>query len=302
MAVFFPFAAALATPVSVCVAIALALLAGPHSALASPKTFTNPEPVQIDGYDGHAMEPFISRDGTLLLFNNRNEAPENTDLHWAEKVTPVRFSYRGKITGVNTPALEGVPTLDESGNLYFVSPRSYDTSLSTIYHGRFEKGAVTQVNLVQGLSRKRMGSVNFDVEVSADGRTLYFTDGEFTGGPMPAAADLAVAHRTGAAQFGRDPRGAALLANVNTPSLEYAAAISADGLELFFTRVSGAWFWRKLTIEHAWREGVDKPFGASKTIGAIQGFVEGPTITGDGRSLYYHAKAEDKFRIFRVTR
>jgi hypothetical protein len=81
----------------------------------------NPEPVEIVGYRGQAMAPFISRDGRYLLFNNLNDPSENTDLHWAGRIAPTSFRYSGKIEGVNTKALEGVPTLDRKGSLHFVS-------------------------------------------------------------------------------------------------------------------------------------------------------------------------------------
>ncbi|HEY2292036.1 MAG TPA: hypothetical protein VGM86_15155 [Thermoanaerobaculia bacterium] len=72
--------------------------------------------------------------------------------------------------------------------------------------------------------------------LSADGNTLYFVDGLFTGGAVPAGADLVIARRRGSG-FQRLPDSARLLAQINTPALEYAPATSADGLELFFTRL-----------------------------------------------------------------
>lgn len=263
--------------------------------------FANPEPVAITGYQGHAMEPFISRDGRYLLFNNLNEPSENTDLHWAERMTPLSFRYRGKIEGVNTGALEAVPSLDRNGLLYFVSTRSYERTLSTIYRARFVAGRATGAELVEGLSLKRPGMVNFDAEISADGQWLYGVDGDLTGGAIPKTADVFVAKRRGD-RFERLPNSAAIMANINTAALEYAPAISSDGLELFFTRMSGASLWRKLTIEHAVRAFSDEPFGPSRTISAITGFVEAPTVTGDGKALYYHAKVNGRYGIFRVSR
>src|ERR671926_14237 len=35
--------------------------------------FGTPQRVTIRGYDGEAMEPFITRDGRYLFFNNRND-------------------------------------------------------------------------------------------------------------------------------------------------------------------------------------------------------------------------------------
>ena len=57
--------------------------------------------------------------------------------------------------------------------------------------------------------------MNFDVEVSADGRTLYFVDGVFSGKPTPDKADIAIAVRDGAG-FRRLSGSAELLKNVNT--------------------------------------------------------------------------------------
>jgi hypothetical protein len=256
---------------------------------------------EIVGYRGHAMEPFIARDGRYLLFNNLNDPSENTDLHWAERITPTSFRYGGKIEGVNTKALEGVPTLDRNGTLYFVSPRSYPETLSTIYRAKFEAGRASDVQLVEGLSLKKPGMVNFDIEISADGEFLYGVDGDLTGGAVPKSANLFVARRVGN-RFERLTDSSRILANINTSALEYAPAISSDGLELFFTRMTGALFWRKLTIEHAVRASADAAFGPSRTINAISGYVEAPTITGDGKTLYYHQKIDGTFRIFRVSR
>ena len=48
--------------------------------------FGNPAKVEVLGYDDHLMEPFLSRGGNILFFNNRNDPSENTNLHWAEKI------------------------------------------------------------------------------------------------------------------------------------------------------------------------------------------------------------------------
>lgn len=263
--------------------------------------FSQPRPVAITGYQGHAMEPFITRDGRYLLFNNLNDPSENTDLHWAERVSDEEFRYRGKVTGTNTKALEGVPTVDRSGNLYFVSTRSYEQTLSTIYRGRFDKGVVTGVELVEGISPRIPGIVNFDAEISADGEVLVGVDGDLTGGPLPKTADLFLARRTGN-RFQRLPGDKGVFANLNTSALEYAPALSQDGLEIFFTRMTKSLFGASLTIEHAVRIAADQPYPASTTIGSISGFVEAPSLTGDGKGLYFHQKVDGVFRIFMTTR
>ena len=259
--------------------------------------FGNPERVTIRGYSDHAMEPFITRDGRYLFFNNSNDPSVNTNLRYAERIDDLTFGYKGEVAGVSTQALEGVPTMDKSGGFYFVSTRSYKETLSTIYQGRFSGGAVTGVKIVEGISEKTPGRVNFDVEVSADGRTIYFVDGVFSGKPVPDRSDIAIAVR-GDSGFRRLSRSAELLKNINTDALEYAACISPDELELFFTRVGK----NGPAIYRSTRKSVTQPFDPPERVAAIKGFVEASTLSPDGRSLYYHLKEGERFVIYRVTR
>ena len=260
-------------------------------------TFGNPERITIRGYKDHAMEPFITSDGRYLFFNNSNDPSVNTNLRYAERIDDLTFEYKGEVAGVNTQFLEGVPTMDKNGLFYFVSTRSYKETLSTIYQGRFSGGAVTGVKIVEGISEKALGRVNFDVEVSADGRTLYFVDGVFSGKPVPDKADIAIAVR-GDTGFRRLPGSAELLKNVNTEALEYAACVSPDNLELFFTRAEN----NGPAIYRTTRKSDAQPFDRAARVAAIKGFVEAPTLSPDGRSLYYHLKEGERFVIYRVTR
>jgi hypothetical protein len=135
---------------------------------------------RFEGYDDEAMEPFITRDGKYLFFNNLNEPQVNTNLHWAERVDALHFKYRGEIRGVNTLALEGVPSMDRQGNFYFVLNRTYDQTASTLYRGKFADGVLTGAEIVPGVSLAKPGIVNFDAEISADGNTLYFVESQFS--------------------------------------------------------------------------------------------------------------------------
>src|SRR5262247_3440786 len=260
-------------------------------------TFGVPERVTIRGYGDHAMEPFITRDGRYLFFNNSNDPSVNTNLRYAERINDLTFKYKGEVAGVNTQALEGVPTMDKNGAFYFVSTRSYKETLSTIYQGRFSGGVVTAVKIVEGISEKAPGRVNFDVDVSADGRTLYFVDGVFSGKPTPDKADIAIAAR-GDEGFRRLSGVAELLKNVNTGALEYAACVSPDELELFFTRAGK----NGPAIYRTTRKNVTQPFDSPARVAAIKGFVEAPALSPDARSLYYHLKEGGRFVIYRVSR
>ena len=278
----------------------LALVMRPRLASAAA-AFSRPEAVAIAGYGGDAMEPFLSRDGQYLFFNDRNDPGRKTSLHWAEAGVDNAFRYRGEIEGVNTSGLQGVPSMDRDGNFYFVTTRSYDQTLSTIYRGRFGAGRLEGIELVEGLSPKRPGIVNFDAEISADGQFLYGVDGDLSGGPAPKSARFFVARRDGA-RFQRLPDSDRLLASVNGDRLQYAACISADGLEFFYTRVGGFLVWRGPQIMRATRGSMDEPFGEPHAVAGIDGFVEGPALSDDGRNLYFHKLIDKTYRIYRVRR
>jgi hypothetical protein len=138
----------------------------------------------------------------------------------------------------------------------------------------------------------------FDAEVAEDGNTLLVVDGRHSGSEIPDSADVVMARREGSAfrrVAGPDP-----LRNVNTPALEYAPALSRDLKELFFTRLEtkGA----QPVMLRAVRAGVDESFGFPARLAAMTGFVEAPTLSGDGRSLYYRQREGERFVIMRVAR
>lgn len=271
------------------------------AALPEYRAFGQPQRVEIRGYQGDAMEPFITKDGRYLLFNNRNDPKIDTRLLFAERVDDLTFDYRGELEGANTSALEGVPSMDRHGNLFFVSTRSYAETLSTIYRGRFGQGRVSGIELVAGISLRQRGMVTFDAEVSADGNTLFVADGRFAGGHVPETADIDIAVRDGAG-FRRLPAARDLLRNVNTAALEYAPAVSGDLLELFFTRLEGSGRSPRSAILRAVRPSAEAPFGLPQRLASITGFVEAPALSGDGRSLYYHRLDGGRFVILRVAR
>src|ERR1700727_2124977 len=125
------------------------------------------------------MEPFIGKDGQYLFFNNRNDPSVNTDLFYATRVDDATFTFLGQVPGANSPELDAVASLDALGNLYFISTRSYSTTLSTVYSGAFTAAGVDAVAVVPGVSQQKSGFVNFDAEISADGQTLWFDDGDY---------------------------------------------------------------------------------------------------------------------------
>ena len=263
--------------------------------------FSQPIKVNVIGYSGNLMEPCLSRDGNTLLFNNLNAAPENTNLHWSTRINDSNFQYNGQLSGLNSPHLEGVPALDNNSKLYFVSTRYYLDSLSTIFQSDYSNGTVSNIQLVHGISKTKPGWVNFDVDISADGNTMYFVDGEIPQA-MPTSADLVIARKT-ANGFERLSNSAELMKNINTSALEYAACISTDQLEIFFTRIKLPITQSSLSeIYVSKRSNTIEAFGIPSKIASISGFAEAATLSPNGKNLYYHKKDGDKFNLYMVKR
>ncbi len=264
--------------------------------------FENPQPVTVTGYSGDLMEPFLSRDGQILFFNNRNPPAEQTDLHWAERVDDVTFRYRGLVAGANTSDnLDAVATMSAEGRLCFVSLRSYFESLSTIYCGDWMSGDIENVALQSALTQNILGRLVFDAEIAPDGETIIYADGTFTGDPFPARAEL----RTGALGdlgFVITPENDATLEALNTPALEFAPALSSDGLMIAFTRAEGRLPLIRFGIWLARRDDVSAAFGEPVLISAISGgLFEAPTFSPDNRALYHHRAENDRYSLWRVS-
>jgi len=56
------------------------------------------------------------------------------------------------------------------------------------------------------------------------------------------------------------------------------------------------------TIERAVRQSRAKSFGPSTTVRAATGFVEGPSLSGGVRALFFHHKLDGRFGIWRLAR
>ncbi len=119
-------------------AIALALGVGavghgePAAVLHEDRSFGLMQPVEIAGYSGDAMEPFLAWDGRWLLFNRRNGPRDQTDLMVARRIDDRHFAFVGPPAVANSAALEGVPSVDRAGHLFLVSTREFEHSSRAI--------------------------------------------------------------------------------------------------------------------------------------------------------------------------
>jgi hypothetical protein len=151
--------------------------AAPGSAAPPRAEFQSPRRVEILGYSGSAMEPFISCDGRYLFFNNRNDPGEQTDVLFAERAENDAFRFLGPVPGVNQPppVLDAVPSMNAQGELFFISTRSYETTLSTVTTVIL-RARRTDVSLPFG-PPEPVAALSGFVEapsLSCDGSTLYY--------------------------------------------------------------------------------------------------------------------------------
>jgi hypothetical protein len=246
------------------------------------------------------MEPFVSRDGRFLLFNNSNDPGLDTDLLYARRGDDaLHWTYAGPIAGANTTALEGTPTMDRDNRLFFVSTRSYAKTACTIHSAQFADGTASGVELVDSICRHEPGIVNFDVDIDASGTVLTFVDSHFGRNGQPKDAVLVMAHRDGM-HFVRDADSARVLAAVNSDALQYAPCLSADHLTLWFTRVASLGGPESPQIWRARRSIESVPFGAAERFEGLGDFVEAPALSPDEKLLYFHRRVGNGFRIFAV--
>jgi hypothetical protein len=257
-----------------------------------------PERARIASYTGEAMEPFVSRDGKFLFFNTRNDPGTDTNLHLAEVAFDGHFRYLGILDGTVSRDLDAVATMSASGRFCFVSPRDYRSTLVSVLCGQFDGTKIVDAAPEAGLATKRLGRLIFDTELAADGRSMIYAEGTFSGKDTPDEADLYLA-KLGANGFEPDPNGERILKQLNTAALEYAPALSADGLTIAFTRLEGVWPFLSPALFTAKRKHDRAPFGPPSRISGIDGFVEGATYAPDG-TLYFHKRVNGRFEIWRM--
>jgi Tol biopolymer transport system component len=169
----------------------------------------------------------------------------------------------------------------------------------TIGHGMFSGDSVTDIGPIRGIAPKPVKSetrtINFDIFITPDGNTLYFSDFIInTGSPGFSGirgAQLAMAMKNADGSFTRAPNSDEILKNVNaTGELVYNASPSADGLALAFN--AAPHFGPHPKIYIATRSSTSDPFGMPELVTAadeVQGqFSEAGSFSPDGTYLYFH--------------
>lgn len=263
--------------------------------------FNPPVRVQIIGYYGSAMEPFVSADGEYLFFNSENNPQYDTNILYAKKKDDrgFIFEYIGAVPGAFSEEMDSAPSLDQDNRFFFTSLRSYNKSLHSLYAGRFSPEGVSGVKATEGeLAAPKLGWINSDAEIARDGSALYFTSSQFLfGQAVPLSSDLVAAYFVDGGYFPH-PQSNVIMQEINTPALEYGPSLTADGLEMYFTRASS----KGARIMVAARESAQHPFGKPVAISTITGNVGGPYVSADGAALYFHGGENNSYAIYRAER
>jgi hypothetical protein len=271
------------------------------------RMFANAEPVTIRGYNGSQEDPTITPDNRYLFFDNHEDTGRPCYLYWAQRIDYKTFVFRGEIKKANDQggqrmeSLEGVEGLEDAAhNFYFVSILfRKQGEPTTIGHGTFADGIVTNVQPIKGISLPAPSSpdtavVNFDLFVTPDGKTLYFSTFQFNvreGLKSISSSYLSVAGKNPDGSFTRLPNSNEILKNVNAlGAIVYNATPSPDGLELAFNVVHSAGALPAMYI--ATRSSNSEPFGLPEQItaaDAVDGlFSEPGSFSPDGKHLYLH--------------
>jgi len=260
--------------------------------------FADDRVVNIEGYHGDAMEVFISRDGYTMFFNSMKTKRGSKDIHFAKRVDDYNFRYIGEVAPINTKEVEGVPTMDQFNNFFYVTTHGYaPNNLVTMYQGKYKNGAVTNIKPLKELSLDKLMWLNMDSEISEDGNTLYSTQSYFgKGNHFPTKSYFFYAKKVGD-KFVPQANSDHIFKNINSDEIVYGAGISKDELELFYTRL--LLDQKKFESLRATRPSKDKAFGKPQVIKTITGFSEAPALSADENLLYYHKKSpvDGKFRI-----
>lgn len=278
-----------------------------------PEGFSNEQKVTIVGYDGNAQEPFISKDEKYLFFNSLNPElePNTSDIFYAEKIDDLTFEFKGEVQGVNSEFVDATPTMDSNNNFYFVSTRDLQ-NLETTYVGTFSNGVVSNVKKVNGtINLPNDGAwLNMGVKISGDGNTITVSNADFANfaeNGYPTASDIRFAKKENDV-FNIPENEADILQNINTDEfLEYAGDFSEDGLELFFSRLDLSSFPFRFKLCHAKRRNTRKPFETPTYIDIPFEedefvLVEAPTLSADGKRLYYHKRVDGISSVYMLTR
>jgi len=205
---------------------------------------------------------------------------------------------------VEYDALRG--NYDLAHNFYFVS-KKFKNARGMITRGIFDNGSVKNISPVRGLCAPQPPpgemNVTFDVTISPDGKTLYYSNAVVATSGQPKNSQISVATKDTDGGFTRLSNSDEVFEKVNAlASRVYNSAPSPDGLAFFF---SPNMLFAGPAIYVATRSSTREPFGSPRRVEATQddspftfslfSFSEMGGVSPDGKYLYFH-RVLDKAR------
>ncbi len=275
---------------------------GNFSSLGQVPIFGDETPVNIIGLPHDAMEPHISPDGNALFFNSLNDGI-TTSVYYAARINDSTFNYLGLFPVVNqtiTPRLDAVASLDNNDNFYWVSTRGYPDTMENLFNVNFTNPTPENFGRVYGnIYRYEPGWIIMDAAIDHNGDKLLYCNAHFTTcGGLPCFSKLSIANKVNDTTFLRDVNSDFYLNNVNDTInyINYAPALTVDGLELYYTRapIGGS----STEILVATRPDINSQFSSPTILDNTPYVPEGPTLTTDKQIMYYHKKYGSTYQIY----
>jgi hypothetical protein len=257
--------------------------------------------VMIQGLTFDAMEPFISPDGNTMFFNSLNDGI-NTRVHYATKIDDSTFIYIGEVNGVNevnNPQLNAVASVDTAHRFVWVSTRNWPIVTENLHRGNYSNGTCTSTGRVYGnFYIYQPGWLIMDAAVTYNGSQLYYCNARFDTCVVPCEARLGIADRVNDSTFNTNVNAAYILQNVNdTNYLVYAPQLSANRLELYFTRLLIGSYNTEICVSV--RSTTNDPFSAPMVLYAdYPNFPEAATTDSAASLMYYHKKTNGTYALY----
>lgn len=264
-------------------------------------SFGNETKVFIAGYASDAMEPFLSPDGNTLFFNSLNDGIQ-TRVYYATRVDDSTFTFVGEDGGVNepnNPQLNGVASLDTTGNFVWVSVRDWPNTMENLHRGDYANDSCATINRVHGnFYVYALGWIIMDAMITYDGSELYYCNAFFDTCIIPCSARLGIAARVNDSTFNKIVTSDSILQIVNdTNYAVYAPHLSSNGLELYFTRflIGGLTTEICVSVRNTTSDVFSVPL---ILISEFPNVPEAAALNTNGDLMYYHKKFNGTYAIF----
>lgn len=264
-------------------------------------SFVNETKVFIGGYASDAMEPFLSPDGNTLFFNSLNDGIQ-TRVYYATRVDDSTFTFVGEVGGVNepnNPQLNGVASLDTTGNFVWVSVRDWPNTMENLHRGDYANDSCATINRVHGnFYVYALGWIIMDAMITYDGSELYYCNAFFDTCIIPCSARLGIAARVNDSTFNKIVTSDSILPNLNdTNYAVYAPHLSSNGLELYFTRflIGGLNTEVCVSVRNTTADVFSVPL---VLINEFPNVPEAPALNTNADLMYYHKKFNGTYAIF----